>query len=43
MPVKEEGAYSKYTECMKESFACIMTLSSGSMFSFANSGAVCAL
>jgi hypothetical protein len=40
---KEFGACQWYTECIKVSFACMMTLSSGKMSRRLKSGAVCAL
>ncbi len=39
----EFGACPLYTECMKVSFACVMTLSRGRMSRRSKSGAVCAL
>ncbi len=41
--VNEFGACPYYTECMKVSFACVMTFSRGRMSKRSKSGAVCAL
>jgi hypothetical protein len=43
MLLKDVGAVPKYTVCMNESLACVITFSRGSMLRLAKSGAVCAV